>query len=266
MAENEVLTPPVTEQPTTPESPPDQPEAPARVYTQKEVDEIAGKIKENAARKRAELRRDLETFKRMALDRERPAPTPQPQTPQVEAEPKLEQFASYDDYVKAVADHRAVKATDERLKQDRDQAEKRSAQERRNQLVASHREREAKALEKYEDYIEKAHYNPHMTEAMAQAIMESDVGPDVAYWLANNPQDSARIARLSPVQQIRELGKIEAKMESSAPPPAPKQPSTAPEPITPVGGKAGPSATDEPSDRDEIGAWIKKRQKQVHKR
>lgn len=260
--ENEAVTAPETapEQPAAPET---ETQAPARVYSQQEVDEIARKIKDNAARKRAELRRDLETFKRMAFDRERPAPKVEAQTPQVEAEPKLEQFASYDDYVKAMARHEATKHAKSVTEEERKAQERRSQQEREQALASTHREREAKAMEKYEDYIEKAHYNPHMTEPMARAIMESELGPDVAYWLANNLQESARISKLSPVQQIRELGKIEVKLESA---PAPKQPSAAPEPITPVGGKATPAASDEPSDRDDVGVWIKKRQKQVHRR
>lgn len=80
---------------------------------------------------------------------------------------------------------------------------------------------------------------------MAQAILESDIGPAVSYWLGKNPEESARIAALEPMQAFKAIGRIEARLsaEPSAPAPRPK-----PEPIKPVGsrGNAGPkSAADE---------------------
>jgi hypothetical protein len=75
---------------------------------------------------------------------------------------------------------------------------------------------------------------------MALAIKSSPVGPHVAYELAKNPTEAARIAKLIPVEQAFELGKLEgrhaarvagkkavveepapvpAKVASSAPPP-----------------------------------------------
>lgn len=267
MAEETVVeVPAVVPEATPPEAPPEPtPEQPTRSYSQKEVDEIVGKVKDNAARKRAELRRDLETFKRMAFDKVPQREPSQPQTPPTqEQEPKLEQFGSYDDFVKATARYEATKHAKSVTEADRKEAEQRSVRERQQAAINSHLERQTKAMEKFEDYEDVAFRNPHMTEHMAGAIVESEMGPEVAYWLGKNQAESARIAKLSPVQQVKELGKIEAKLEAPAAPPEPK-PSAAPEPITPVGGKAT-TATDEPSERDDIATWIRKRQKQVHGR
>ena len=66
---------------------------------------------------------------------------------------------------------------------------------------------------------------------MAQTIQASEIGPDVIYWLGSNPKEADRIARLSPLLQAREIGKIEARLGAN--PPA-KKTTTAPAPIAPV--------------------------------
>ena len=55
-----------------------------------------------------------------------------------------------------------------------------------------------------------------MTESMRIAIMESDIGPKVAYYLASNPDEALKIADMSPIAAIRTIGRIEEKL--SAPP------------------------------------------------
>lgn len=78
------------------------------------------------------------------------------------------------------------------------------------------------------------------TPLMALGIKSSPVGPDIAYELAKNPEESKRIASLVPVEQAFEIGKIAgrhaerrsgkasaapatpAKVASSAPPPPPR--------------------------------------------
>lgn len=49
------------------------------------------------------------------------------------------------------------------------------------------------------------------TPLMALAIKSSPVGPHVAYELAKNPAEASRIAKLIPVEQAFELGKLEGK-------------------------------------------------------
>jgi hypothetical protein len=66
---------------------------------------------------------------------------------------------------------------------------------------------------------------------MAETIQSSDIGPELAYYLGSNPKDADRIARLSPLSQAKEIGKIEAKL--AAEPPM-KKTTSAPAPITPV--------------------------------
>ena len=92
-------------------------------------------------------------------------------------------------------------------------------------------------------------------------MMEADNADDIAYHLGSHPKEAQRIAALSPLSQIREIGKLEAKL--LAEPAKPKAPSKAPAPITPLTGVAQ-VATEVPSEQDDMATWIKKRQKQVY--
>jgi len=97
----------------------------------------------------------------------------------------------------------------------------------------------ADAADKYDDFEDKLISIPResMTEPMTFAIMESDKGGEVAYFLGDNHAEAARIARLPFASQIREIDKIANRFK-------PKQ-SSAPEPITPT--KGGDSGITDPS-------------------
>lgn len=269
--DEQVATP---EPPVAPDAPaPDAtPEKPPRVYSQNEVDEIVGKVKENSRRRREELRRDLDVFKRMALERQPAQQPPQATTPQTQPSdpqrPKQEDFADYNLYIESLAEWKAETKLRERETLRRQEEDRQRQQQQVQQAQRTHTERETAARAKYDDYDEVA-LNPAVpiNEAMAQTIVHSDLGPEMAYYLGQNIPEAKRIAGLPPLAAIKELGKIEAKLEAKAATPAvPKPPPAAPEPITPVGGKATPATTDEPNDKDDIGTWIRKRSKQVHGR
>lgn len=74
------------------------------------------------------------------------------------------------------------------------------------------------------------------TPVMALLVKSSTVGPDVAYYLAKNPDESRRIAGLADNEQVLEIGRLEgrylARRESAATAeaPAPKKVTEAPTP------------------------------------
>ena len=135
--------------------------------------------------------------------------------------PPIEHFESPDAYAEALA----VRKAEELLAQ-------REFQKQQAAVEDAYHEREEEARAKYDDF-EQVAYNPKLpiTETMAQTIQASDIGPDVIYHLGSNPKEAERIARLSPLLQAREIGKIEARLASS--PPA-KKTTNAPAPIAPV--------------------------------
>jgi hypothetical protein len=74
-----------------------------------------------------------------------------------------------------------------------------------------------------------------LTDPMQEAIRESDVGPKLLRYFANNKPEVLRLASLSPVTQLREIGRIEAGIINK-PQPVVRHVTTAPEPIKPLGG------------------------------
>jgi hypothetical protein len=172
--------------------------------------------------------------------------------------PPIEQFASPDEYAEVLAERKA-----EELLARREQARLQS-----ETLEAFH-DREEEARNKYDDF-EQVAYNPKLpiTNEMAQTIQSSEVGPDMAYYLGSNPKEAERISRLSPLQQAKELGKIEAKLADN---PVVKKTSSAPAPIAPITARSsGSPATDTTDPRSiksmSTSEWIEaERQRQIKK-
>ena len=172
--------------------------------------------------------------------------------------PPIEQFNSPDEYAEVLAERKA-----EELLARREQARMQS------EIIESYHDKEEDARNKYDDF-EQVAYNPKLpiTNEMAQTIQSSDVGPDMAYYLGSNPKEAERISRLSPLQQAKELGKIEAKLADN---PVVKKTSSAPAPIAPITARStGSSATDTTDPRAiksmTTSEWIEAdRQRQIKK-
>ncbi len=107
-------------------------------------------------------------------------------------------------------------------------------------------------IEKHPDFVEVAESDDvKISNAMTSFIIEADNGPEIAYYLGQHPEDSARIASLSPAKAGIELGKLVVSIEAAK---APKV-SKAPRPATPVQSRnaAAPKSADEMS-MDEYAA------------
>ena len=215
----------------------------SKTFTQEELDAAIGK----------RLAREQRKWEREQAAR---AAEKQLKTP-VEI-PPTEQFNSPDEYAEVLAERKA-----EELLARREQARMQS------EIIESYHDREEEARNKYDDF-EQVAYNPKLpiTDAMAQTIQSSDVGPDMAYYLGSNPKEAERISRLSPLQQAKELGKIEAKLADN---PVVKKTSSAPAPIAPITARStGSSATDTTDPRAiksmTTSEWIEAdRQRQIKK-
>jgi len=205
--EQETTAAPETVETETLESQTEQ-EAP-KTFSQEELDAIVGK---RLAREQRKWEREQQQRQAEFEARQRAAIVP---------DLAPEQFGSYEDYAEALAERKAEELL----------AQREAAKQHAEYLNAYH-EREEQARDRYDDF-EQVAYNPNLsvTEVMAQSIQASEAGPDVLYWLGSNPKEADRIARLSPILQAKEIGKIEAALASD--PPA-KKTSTAPAPIAPV--------------------------------
>jgi hypothetical protein len=98
---------------------------------------------------------------------------------------------------------------------------------------------------------------PEVTQAMATFVAESDKGAEVAFALANNPQEATRIARLSPLHQGIELARLEGRLSAA---PAIRKLSTAPAPAPTVTGNPSPAGkTSDELSVSEMQAMFKKK-------
>ena len=160
---------------------------------------------------------------------------PQQQRQQDTGEPTIDKFDNFDEYVRAVADYRAEKKIEATLmEREKRQAAEREAAERKK-TADSWQKRIAAATAEMPDFEEVlASSDVPMTAPMQQAIMESDIGPKLAYYLANNPNEAEQIAGMSPIGAIRTLGRIEERLASAKPE---VKTTNAPPPIKPVGAK-----------------------------
>ena len=92
-----------------------------------------------------------------------------------------------------------------------------------------------------------------VSDAVKEAILESDVGPQILYHLASNDDIAEKFSNLSDAKALRELGRLEALFEKTESkedledkPVAQK--SKAPAPIQPL--KATSAASDTPIGSD----------------
>jgi len=221
-----------------------EPAVESKTFTQEELDAAIGK---RLAREQRKWEREQAARATEAQARKAPVEIP-----------PIEQFNSPDEYADALAERKAQELLDRR-EQARAQSE----------IIEAYHEREEEARTKYDDF-EQVAYNSKLplTDAMAQTIQASEVGPDMAYYLGSNPKEAERISRLSPLQQAKELGKIEAKLSDNPPV---KKTSSAPAPIAPVTARSsGSPATDTTDPRSiksmSTSEWIEaERQRQVKK-
>lgn len=232
----------VTAAPETVETNPPEEQEP-KTFTQEELDAIVAK---RVAKERRKVERELREAAQVA---QRPTTPAQP--------PRPEDFPNPLEFADKLADWKADQKIAER-----------EAQQHQRQVVSSFADREEEARAKYEDYDEVAKSDDvPITREMAAVILESEIGPEVAYHLGKNPREAARIAQLSPLAQAREIGKIEAALTSATPPV--KKTSSAPEPIRPVGSRSTVptvSTSDPRSTKMSDSEWIKQRNAEIAKR
>ncbi len=188
---------------------------------------------------------------------------PNGQDTQEDAQPKQD---DYQDYAQFIADTAAWAARQETRRamqaQGKVDAEQRarSAGEQRQAVRASKaRDLFARGEDAYEDFADLAGSEGlKITDAMTDAMIESDDGHKVLYHLGQNPEEAERIAGLNPVAQVRELAKLEVSITKPA---AKKRTTRASEPIKPVkaGGAPGGFNPDECSMKEYMDNYHRER-------
>lgn len=205
---------------------------------------------ENAAKAQAE-KEQLEA--RLREYEERVAPQQKTAEDPIGAEPRADQFDDAFEYAKALAEWSAEKALYERDQQDLN----RKAEEERQKVLKTWSEKLEKAKPNLADFDEVLESTQVVvSNEVRDAIIESDVGPEILYHLASLDGEEAERFQALPVSKaLREIGKLEAKFEKQeaaqeeavrSKPVAQK--SKAPAPLSPI--KATGSAMENPIGSD----------------
>lgn len=210
------------------------------------------RISKEVARKK-EAQAEANYWKRVALERQGETQVT-PQAVQAADKPKFADYNDIETYTEAL--------TDWKLEQ---------------KLVEKEQKSQADTVTKnYNDRVKEfSKVRPDFQEVLAdsdivvsdyvkQLIFESDVGPALALYLAENEDEAARINGMSLVRQVAEVGKLEDRLVTKKV--DKKVFSKAPAPVSPIKGGAPVTAKslDDPSvSPDE---WIKMRNKQTRYR
>ncbi len=184
--------------------------------------------------------------------------------------PTREQFTIYEDYIRADATYNATKAAQKVAERVLDENSRKQSESQSRQAEQKSREAWEKQLETARDEIEDfddviKESETTYTQAMGAAILESDVGARLSYYLAQHPEEAERIAKLKPSRQAAEIVNLEAKVAKPA-----KAPSKAPAPIEPVGSKADAGKefdTRDPKAAEKLSTseWIKRDRERLTK-
>ncbi|MBC8158282.1 MAG: hypothetical protein H8E94_03010 [Alphaproteobacteria bacterium] len=150
--------------------------------------------------------------------------------------PKPEDFADYDAYQQALIAHKVREtlevertAAAEREAKVRQETAQRSTVEKRDTMFDA-------GTSKYDDFEEVFHDDVPVSPVMAEVILESESGADLAYYLGQHSDEAAKIARMNPLAAARELTRIEFRLAAKAP----RKVTGAPAPVKTVGGGGAP--------------------------
>lgn len=195
---------------------------------------------EMAAREAEELRRKLAG--------DQPA---QPKAPA--GAPKPEDFATWDEYQDAQVEWKVQQTLEKREAEQRERQAKREAEENQRRF----QEKIAEFAASNPDFVPAvAAASATWTEAMSVAVMES--GPELAYWLAKNPAEAAKIAAMKPTAALIALGRIQAQQVSgSSPKPIPEP---KPKPTTPIAPTGASTAKLRITGKESLAEYIRLRE------
>jgi hypothetical protein len=178
-----------------------------QTFTEAQVKEkITEAIEKKSARIKRQLQREFEETKKEAPSKET----------KVEGKPKLDDFESTEDWVEALADWKV----EQKQKMTAQEAEAARQQEETNKIIKAFDRKTAKFEQTHPDFQDVMDDLKDYTIPgyIMEAVMTSDLGPDVAYFLGQNQEELENILDKSPAAAVRAIGRLEVKLEKSSEP------------------------------------------------
>lgn len=201
---------------------------------QKRIDKLNARV---SAREQ-----ELDYWKSLALKQgtgEVKKETVDPKPAASDGKPNLDSFDTHSAYVEALTDWK----TDQKLKERDQNLEKSRLASAQDAIAKSYSDRAKAFAVKSPDFDEVLAEvdDIFISPTVREIILTSDHGPELAYELAKDREEFARVCSLSPLAAARELGKVESRLgpKTSESKQELRKLTNAPKPIDPVnaGGK-----------------------------
>ena len=201
----------------------------------KRFDKVTQRAKEAEARS-VDLENRLKEYEAKAT------PQQEPVRVTIEGKPQASQFNDAFEYAEALAEWSAENA----LKQRDAEEVQRKARKAQDKVLNNWNEKIAKAKTSMPDFDRMVQSSTTVvSDEIRDSILESDVGPQLLYFLASDENFAKKLTEMPLVKALREIGRLEARFEQEDKPKAKANKesvsrSTAPSPIRPLtGGKIG---------------------------
>ncbi len=241
------------EEPKAEEPKVEEPPAPKPAASfQDRISEVVHQRNEARAQIEAEKKRAAELEKQLAEIRAQVEP-PKPEN----TKPDKSAFTDPFEYAEKLSEWSAQEAL---RKRDAEEVV-RKAEEAQRALATAWETRQAafKAqTQEYEAVVQAS--DILVSDEVRDAILESEIGPQLLYHLAMNPETGKKLATLSRIGALREIGRMEALLSMAAPetkgdPKVESKPvatSKAPAPITPIGSGVATAGTGPVDDEGNV--------------
>ena len=182
-------------------------------------------------------------------------------------EPNINDFEEYTDYVKALAKYE-INQENKVLKL---KSEEELIKKEAEQITAKYRERVEDAKKRYgvDKWNGLQKIDLPLSIQMRAEIMQSEVGPDILFYLYHNLEENKKINSLTPAGQIKELTKLELKISNKLAEKAHKKGdevkekiSKAPAPVKPISSKTDGKTFKDPNKMSyqEYKVWMAERE------
>lgn len=172
------------------------------------------KITKQREEARAEAQREREARESLEAKVRELESRSQPQKVEAAEEPRPEQFTDMYEYAKALTDYKV----DQRLSEEKQKEALAKVEAQRQQVINTWAKRveSAKAeMPDFEAMVGSA--DVVVSNEVRDAIFESDVGPQVLYHLAENPEIAEKLQGMTVTSALRTIGRLEAQFAKAEP-------------------------------------------------
>ena len=188
---------------------------------EKKVSRFQRKVDKKVAQRTAALERQVEELRQKLEEKESAQPEAKDKkTPEENPRPKREDFKSDEEHADAVIEWRVQKAIAEKEQAAAAKAAKEATDAENARLEANYQDYRAQVeefKEEHDDWDEVVNREDiPMHVAVQLALLEQPNGAEVTYYLGKHPEFALKLAELSPLQAVVEIGLLSRKLAEPA--------------------------------------------------